>query len=138
MDLATVDTSFPIIKEGHYQCKVDKAEIVKTQKTQARMIKVELSTITPVMSRKGEQLGAGQKVFDQMMAEPTGKATWEQVIRSLGAIVQSAKLQGAKAANLDQWVPQLNGRIVQVNLGYEPAKDGYREKHVVLEYEKVA
>lgn len=135
MDLSTVKTDFPLLADGYYEVSIKKAEVV-TSKKGGEMVKIELQTIGPSLSRTGEQLAPGSVLFDQMMLAPSGKGTWEMVMRNVGALVQSLGLTGVNMGNIKTQIPTLQGRTLRIQVGYEPAKDGYREKNVVAKYVK--
>lgn len=140
-DLGSVDTSMPLVENGVYELRVDKVEIKETSRKDGRFISLDMVTTAPSKGRKGEDLGPGVHIFDNVMCNPTGKGTWDMVKRNLGALVQAGAVQGATIGNIDSWVPQLTGRVLKVRVGYEPAgvdRNGkaFREKNTAELYIK--
>jgi hypothetical protein len=145
MDLATVDTSMPLLKDNEfYSFAIDKAELKPTNDKKAAYLSLDCKTTMPAMSIKGEQLGAGIHVFGNLMISPSGKSTWEIVGRNLGEFVQSIQggLPGAKLTNVKEWVQVLPGRTFVAKVGYAPAgidKNGkaFKEKNEFILFRKV-
>jgi hypothetical protein len=137
MDLGTVDTSMPLLKDDNYQFQIVKAELKPTTDNTGRYISIDAKTTMPATSVKGEPLGAGVHVFANVMINPTGKSNWEIVQRGVASLVQSIEggVPGAKLSNVDQWVPGLVGRLFKAKTGYVPAgvKNGksFREKNEI-------
>lgn len=145
MDLSTVDTSMPLLKDNEiYQFKIDKAEIKPTNDSKGRYISLDMVTTMPAKGIKNEDFGPGIHVFDNQNVIPTGKATWDMIKRNVAALIQAIEggIQGATLGNVDQWVSQLNGRTLRAKIGFVPEgiskKDGkaYRAKNEVLLYIK--
>jgi hypothetical protein len=145
MDLASVDTSLPLLKDGeYYHFVIEKAELKKTNDGKGRFISIDMKTTMPASDIKGQPLGPGVHVFDNQNVVPTGKATWDMIQRNVGAFVQSIEggVPGARLSTVDQWVPTLPGRTLKAKIGYVPEgvskKDGkaYKAKNEVLLYVK--
>lgn len=142
IDLASVDTSMPLLVETIYDLRIDTAEIKKTNDGKGEIVNLVLVTTAPATSKVGEPLNPGVKVFDRAMTTPVGKATWAMVTQNLGAITQAAKLPPgvARLNNIPEWVPQLVGRTVRCKVGYEPegSKNGksYKAKNTIAAYLK--
>lgn len=140
MDLSTIDLSLPLIADGIYDVRVEKAEMKQTSAGHP-MIALELVTTAPATSIKGEPLNAGVRIFDNINTVATGKATMEMVQRNVAGLVQAAKLTGATMPTIPQWAPQLVGRILRVKVGYQPegiSKTGkpFKAKNVIAAYLK--
>lgn len=141
MDFNTVDTSRKLLAKGHYEMIVQKAELQQA-KSGGRLIYIELKSNAPAMSSTGDQLEAGQVVFDRIMCQPTGKSTPQIVAQSIGRLVQAIPggVPGASGTNFDQWVPTLAGKVVKAAIDVEPegSKDGksFPAKNVVGYYHK--
>lgn len=144
LDLASVDTSLPLIADGIYDFRVEKAEIKETNAKDGKYINLDLVTVAPSKSVKGEDLGPGVHVFDSVMMNPTGKGTWEMVNRNLAMLVQAAAFPPgtARRDNIPEWAQQLTGRTLRISIGFVPAgisqKNGkpYRAKNEVVLYIK--
>lgn len=144
VDLSSVDTSFPLLVDGIYDLRCDKAEIKDTADHKGRLAELQLVTVAPATGRKGEALEPGAtRIFERIMLAPTGKATWDMVLRNMGSVVQA--VQGGMPMRCtpqtaDQWVPMLQGRTFRCRVGYEPAgtKNGksFNEKNVVTQWVK--
>lgn len=142
-DLATVDTSMPLLADGTYDMKVEKAEIKPTSKG-GSMIHLELSTTQPATGRTGQTLNAGVRVFTNVNTVPSGKATWDQVKQSLGQLVQAAAFPPgvAKLDNVPVWTPMLIGKVLPTKVIFRPARvDGasgkqYKESNEVAYFLK--
>lgn len=144
MDLNTVDVSLPLLQANEfYDLRIEKAEIKPTA-AGGEMIHLDHVTINPARSNKGEPLGAGIHVFNNVNTKPTGKATWDMVKRGMAELVQS--VQGgigttATLANVPSWVPLLQGKVVRAKVGHEPegvSKTGkaFKAKNTILFYQK--
>lgn len=123
VDLATVDTSMPLLKDNEfYQFSIDKAELKPTKDGKAAFLSLDCKTMMPAMSIKGEQLGAGIHVFGNIMVSPSGKSTWDMVQRNLGEFVQSIQggMPGARLSNVKEWYPTLPGRSFIAKVGFAP------------------
>lgn len=138
MDLTTVKTDFPLLADGHYDLVIKKSEVATSSKG-GKMWKLELKTITPALSRTGEQIAPGSTVFDQAMLEATGNSTNEIVQRGVGAVLQAILPPGSgiNFGNIQQNIPTFTGKTLRAQIGYEPAQKGYREKNVVAKYVKL-
>ena len=142
----------PLLADGVYDLRIDKAEVKPTAAPGGKLVHLDLVTTDPSTSRTGQPLGAGIHAFDNVNTVPTGKASWEMVLRNVGALVQAAGLTPADLAvagpnaqaqstNADAWAPLLQGRVVRASIGYEPAgvsKAGksFKEKNVIRYYTK--
>src|SRR5438445_12493908 len=89
LDLATVDVSLPLLKDNElYDLRIEKAEIKQTAAGQD-MIHLDMVTTNGAKSMKGDDLGAGIHVFDNLMTVKTGKSTDEMVVRNVASLVQA-------------------------------------------------
>src|SRR6266478_10244932 len=114
VDLATIDTSMPLVKDGiFYDLLIEKAEVKPTAAPGGKFIALDMKTTQPAKSMKDEDLGAGVHIFDNVNIVPTGKATWDMIARNAGALVQSAGITGVTLKTLEAAVPQLNGKLVR-------------------------
>lgn len=121
MDLTTMDTSLPVLAADKYILRIHKAELSKTNDGQTPVLKLELKTVNPGKSAKGDAVGAGLTVFDTIMLAPRGKSDWNMVNRSVAELVQSAKLTGAiRMDNVQEWHKQLEGRQVTAMVEFVP------------------
>jgi len=140
MDLNSVDLSLPLVADGIYDLRIEKAEIKPTSSGGA-MISLDFVTTAPCTSQKGEPLGAGIHIFDNVNTVPTGKATMDMVVRNVAALVQAAKIQGATMQNVPTWVPQLTGRVLRAKVSFQPegvskAGKAFKAKNVIASYVK--
>jgi hypothetical protein len=123
MDLGSVPTDFPLIAAGGPYDFIIKNTEIKPNSAGNKMLVLLLESVNPVpAANTGEQLAAGQKVFEQINLVATGKATNEMIVRNIGALVQSAKLSGVTLGNIDNWHPSLQGRIVRCNIKVQPQR----------------
>ncbi len=140
LDLSSVDTGFSLLAPAFYDVVIDKVEIKKTNDGKADMISLGYKTLQPAKSNKDEQLGAGIYVFDNIMLSPTGKATWDQIVKNVGALVQAVPLPaGTKLPDAPVWVPTLQGRTIRIQVAVAPAGisaagKSYKEKNEVTGY----
>lgn len=143
MSFSELPTKFQLVTNGMYELRIDKAEVKVTAKG-GKMIHLELSTVAPATSRLSEPLAPGVKLFHNQNITPSGKATWDIILKGpsgLGALFQSALgKDGAKAINLQNvetvGVPMLTGRVLTASVGWEdkgisPAGKPYPEKNVI-------
>lgn len=141
-DLTSIDTSRRILNPDRMNLKVDKAEISATNDNQGRYIKLTLVTTDSRKDMKNNEVEPGLMLFDQIMLNPTGKATWDMVNRRLGELVQAARMTGEiRPGNADVWFKQLEGRVLISQVDFEPegvGKDGkrYDAKNVIGRYLK--
>lgn len=142
VNFASIDTSFQLLADGVYDFTVIKSELKPTQKG-GKMIHLEMGTQQPAPSRSNpnEMLNPGVRVFHNQNTMPTGKATWDIVLKGpsgLAALFQSAGLQNeVNMQNLESFgVAALNGRKVTASIGFEKAGQTvngktFREKNVI-------
>lgn len=148
-DLNMMDTSLPLLKGGKlYDLKIAKVEIVKTVKTGADMLKLEMknteSEETYPKDGNTETVAVGGcTVFDQVMLAPTGKATIQMVTQGVAELLQSldTKLDSPKLSNVQQWYKQLEGKIARARVEYKGTETGadgkvYKPKNDVAYYAK--
>lgn len=148
LDLGTVDTSRPQIKDQTVaDFRVDKFEIKPTE-AGGKMLAVECKTLGPTKSQKDADLGPGITVFHNLNLVPTGKATWDMVAQNLGEFVQAiglppgtAKIQNG-VVNVEQWAPMTIGvpfraKVAYVGEGVNP-KNGkaFKSKNEFLTFYK--
>lgn len=120
LDLSSIDTSLPLLAAGIYDLQIAKVE-PKTTKSNSPMLALDLVTTGPAESQEGTQLGAGIHVFSNLNLAPSGKATWEIVLRNIAAVTQAAGIQtnyGEFAANA---AGLLQGKTVRCRVGITPA-----------------
>lgn len=142
-DLSNIPTTMPLVNPDNYQLKIEKAEVTKA-KSGAAMLKLEHSTVGPAKAMgTGETLGPGVRVFDQIMLEPTGKATIDMVKRSVASLLQAVPGIPIKSiAALRNTPAVLNGKLIKAKVEYEAAgksADGtksYPAKNVIGMYIK--
>ena len=119
LDLNSIDTSMPLLAAGIYDMVVAKVE-QKSTKLGAPMLAIDLTTTGPGVSQDGNQLGAGVHVFTNINMQPTGKSTWEIVLKNIAAVTQGlgvATTYGELTAN-----PQmLQGKTARVKLSVAPS-----------------
>lgn len=148
-DLASVDTSFPLIASGtKVQVRIEEAKVLDNA---SKSLSLKMVTLAPTKSSKGDQLEPGVGLFERSNCVPTGKATPDMIVRGIGAIVQcfslgSLKNYGGKpieqCANVAQWATLLQGRTGIVDIGIEPTSTNaatgksYPEKNVVTKWNK--
>lgn len=143
-DLMSLDTSMPLVDPGIYDLKVEKVEIKLTEKDSAPMLKLELSTTAPAKGTKGETLAAGVRVFDNIMLQPTGKATADMVARRVAMLLQAAVIPGLGSVPAVKANPNLlQGAVLRCKVGYERAGTSntgksFPEKNVIDLYVKKA
>lgn len=122
MDLSTIDTSMPLLAPDTYELRIVKVELTKTKDEKTPMLKVELKSTQPGRSVKGDSVGAGVVIFDQLMLAPRGKSTVEMVARQVAGLVQAVGgINGARLDNASEWHKQLEGQIVRAKVEYTAA-----------------
>lgn len=138
VDLSSVETAFPLLGGPQkVHLKVEKAELVSgTKNPNAKMLSLELSTTEPANGVNGDPLPPGTRVFHRENYVPVGKLTTDQIVRGIGAIVQSAGLTGVRLSDIDNWYKQLEGKVLYCNIVLEPPKDGYKARNSVDEFIK--
>ena len=140
LDLNSIDTSMPLLAPGIYDLQFAKVE-PKTTKSGAAMFSLDLVTMEPAQSQDGGQLGAGIHVFSNMNLAPSGKATWEIVLRNIAQVIQSAGLK-ATYGELVANPSLLQGKTARVKVKCVPAgeRDGksYRAKNEIETWMKVS
>ena len=120
LDLNTVDTSFPLIMNGELVgISIDKVENVLTAK-QSNMLKLTLKTTTSTKSIKNEVLNPGLTLFHNINLEPTGKGTWEMVVRNIASVTQPTGWQGNLQAFLNGGFMTLQGARCNAKVSYVP------------------
>ncbi len=141
LDLSSIDVSMPLLAAGIYDLQFAKVE-PKTTKAGAAMLSLDLVTTSPAQSQDGAQLGAGIHVFSNINLAPSGKATWEIVVKNIAAVTQAAGLvtnYGDFAANAPA---MLTGKIARCKVDVTPAvsKDGktYKAKNEIEVWMKAA
>jgi hypothetical protein len=152
-DLGSIDTSFHCLsdREPYYDFKVSKAELAQN-KSGGQMVKFDYETIAPSTSIEGKPLGPGIHCFDNLNLAPSGKATWEIVLRNAATIVKAFGMVKEKGFNWSQygatpqdqmrsanlWLPQTLGKVFRAKVGYEPAgvRDGkpQRARNIIVAY----
>jgi hypothetical protein len=86
IDLATVDTNFPVVAGPvMLDLLVSKSEVMTND---AQTWKLELTTTGPTQSTKGDTLNAGIKIFHTANLAATGKATPDMVAKRAGELIQ--------------------------------------------------
>jgi hypothetical protein len=142
LDLNTIDTSMPMLADGIYDLSIA-AVTSKMTKANAPMFNLDLVTTSPSQSLDGNTLGAGVHVFHNLNLQPSGKATWDMVLRNIATVTQAcgvATTYGEFAAN---GPALLQGHVARVKVGNVPAgvdKNGkaFRAKNEIVSWMKVA
>lgn len=121
MDLASVDTSYPLVEGGVYDVRVVSSDIVPMRDaSKGRNWKLVVATTSPVREAgKPTTIEAGHQITTQAALNPTGKAKMQMVVQNVARIVQSAKLTGANMATIDQWHKTIEGRVCRVRVEVE-------------------
>jgi hypothetical protein len=135
LDLGTVKTDLPLLSQGIYDLIINKVEQKQSHAGQP-MLSLELRTTGPAQAQDGSQLGIGIPMFENLNMAPSGKATWDMVVRNVAAVTQCVGLTtnwGEFSANA---VALLQGQTGRVKVGIAPAgvdKNGkaYKAKNVV-------
>jgi len=120
IDLNSVDTSMPLIADGQLvDFTLVKVEKVKT-KAGGDMLSIQHKSITPTKAADGKDLFPGVLVFGNLNLAPSGKGTWDMVVRNIAAITQAAGITGTLAEFLNGGWQQLQGKTVRGKVHYVP------------------
>lgn len=130
LDLSAVDLAPKLLADGQILTfEILSAEIRPTKAGDGEYIHLKLVTAGPetALSQDGKPLPPGAvTVFDMVMLQPTGRSSWDMVIRRLAQLVKSAQLPPGTAriingrVNAQEWVPMLVGRKVRARVRYQP------------------
>lgn len=141
-DLTSLDTSRKILAPDRMNLQIKKAEIKSTAANDGRFISLELVTLDAKPDIAGATISPGHMIFDQVMVNPTGAATWDMVLERMARLVQATRLNPPiDPKTPDLWLKQLEGKTVIAQIDYEPegvGKNGkrYDAKNVVGKYLK--
>jgi hypothetical protein len=139
LDLNSIDTSMPLLADGIYDLLVAGV----TQKATAAgqpMLNLDLVTTAPAQAQDGAQLGAGIHVFHNLNLQPSGKSTWEIVMRNVAEVVQGLGIHctyGELVAN-----PQLlmgktaRTKVVAVPAGVSKTGKAFKAKNEISNWMK--
>lgn len=121
LDLNSVDTSMPLINGGEIvDFIVAKVEKKKTADGKADFLALDLKSTSVAKGLKGDDLQPGVHVYDNVMLAPTGKATWDMVVKNIASVTQGAGI----ATNLNDFLnggfSSLQGASVRAKVGYTP------------------
>lgn len=138
VDLSGVSTAFPLLSGPQkLHLKVEKAELVTgTKNPDAKMLSLEMSTTEEATGVNGDPIAIGARVFHRENYVPVGKLKNDQIIRGMGAIVQSAALTNVRLSDIEMWYKSLEGKVLYCNVVLEPPKDGYKARNSVDEFIK--
>src|ERR1700679_4010636 len=118
-DLATVDTSFPVIKKGLYDLKIVETEV---KENESKTLMLTYEPLEPTVSDKGENLEAGTRVFDNINLAVTGKAKVSFIKQNVAAFVQALEAPaGWTIRRLMTSNPELKGCIIKARVNIQPA-----------------
>jgi hypothetical protein len=127
MDLATVETSRPLIIAGLYDLTIKDAVIEPSGKTPPiPLLKLTLTTTSSTQSDKGESVDPGLELYHNCSLQPSGKATVKMIAQNVASIVQAVGLTGVTLGTVADWHKQLCGRLVRcrVTIRAEQTRDG--------------
>lgn len=135
MDLNSIKTDFPLLAPGIYDLQIAKVE-AKTSKANSPMLHLELRTTAAGVAQDGTQLGPGTVIFDNLNLAPSGKSTWEIVLRNVASVTQACGIATTWGDFQGNAVALLTGKIPRCKVGIEPAgtdKNGksFKAKNVV-------
>ena len=121
LDLNSVDTSMPLINNGEIvDFVIVKVEKKPTKDGKASMLSIDHKSTSVAKGLKNEDLQPGVHVFNNIMLAPTGKATWDMVVKNIAALTQAAGI----ATNLNDFLnggySALQGGAVRAKVGYTP------------------
>ena len=141
LDLNSIDTSMPLLAEGIYDLQV----ATVTQKTTAAnlpMLSLDLVTTAPAQAQDGAQLGAGVHVFHNLNIQPSGKATWEMVLKNIAQVTQSvgiATTYGELVANPNMLLGKVaRCKVVCVPAGVSKTGKAFKAKNEISTFMKAA
>jgi hypothetical protein len=142
LDLNTVDTSMPLIAQGSLaDFNIVKVEAKKTA-AGGSMLSLDSVTTSPTKAEDGHDLGPGIHVFHNLNLAPSGKATWDMVIRNIAAVTQAAGVTTTYGDLVANPVATLQGKQFRAKLNIAPAgtdRNGksYRAKNEFAVFMKV-
>ena len=120
MDLNSIDTSMPLLAASIYDLQIQKVEQKQTKLGQP-MFNIDLVTTSPAASQDGQQLGAGIHVFHNLNLQPSGKATWDIVLRNIAAVTQAVGFSGTYGEFAANGPALLTGKTARVRVAIAPA-----------------
>ena len=140
LDLNSVKTDMPLLAPGIYDLQIT-VVTPKQSKAGSPMLAVELRTTAPAQAQDGSQLGAGIPVFENLNLAPSGKGTWDMVLRNVASVTQACGLNTSWGEFTANAAALLQGQTVRVKLDIEPAgtdKTGksFRAKNVIAVWMK--
>ena len=104
LDLNTLDTSMPLIAEGSIvDLRIEKVEKKDTSAPGVQMLALDTKTTGPSKAQDGADLGEGIHVFHNLVLAPSGKSTWEIVLRNIAALTQACGLTLPGTTANEQW-----------------------------------
>jgi hypothetical protein len=118
-DLGSVDTSFPLLKEGLYDMAIESCDIVDNKEKTGKNIKIVLRTTADAQSVKGEPLNAGMKLTTYIGLTETEKYGKEAIARNAAGFVQATRF--SKLGPIEQFKDE----VVRVKVSIRPAKGQY-------------
>jgi hypothetical protein len=119
LDLNSVDTSMPLIHDNEVvDFRIDKIEKKKTKDGKADMLAITHKSLSPTRGVKDETLQPGVMVFNNVVLAPTGKATWDMVLRNIAALTQAAGCQMSLGDFINGGFMTLQGATVRAKVAY--------------------
>lgn len=117
-DLSSIDTSFPIVKEGIYDLELMTVEEVSTKDQQGSMVKIKFALTEDAQGVSGDVVNKGYPIFHQIVVTPKGGLTMEMVKKSLASVLQPMGMKSLR----DLLTAGKQGKIVRVKLVVQPER----------------
>ena len=99
LDLANVDTSFPVLRHGLYELVVKEASVEKTAAGDGEMLVLQLATTQPAKDVKGNTLNPGTILFHRVGLKPTDKYDYLAIVKNVARVTQAMKPQVSMKAD---------------------------------------
>lgn len=126
-DLGKLDTSFTVIQGGIFDLVIKENTVAPNSANDGDLWTVQLSTTTPTISIKGEQVAPGHTLFHRISLKVTEKRTKEMIGKSAARFLQAVKpaVSGIKVADLFNGEIKtkckiLNGHMVRAKVDAMP------------------
>src|SRR2546421_10633646 len=100
LDLASVDTSFPVLRPGLYELVVKEASVEKTAAGDGEMLVLQLATTQPAKDVKGNTLNPGTILFHRVGLKLTDKYDHMAIVKNVARFTQALKPQVSMKADV--------------------------------------
>jgi hypothetical protein len=109
-DLATLDTSRPVLVAGLKDLKLEAIELADNNDKDGKLLKYRVSTTAPDMRTNGEAIPSAS-LFGQISIKATPKFSAKEVERHVGEFCQCFRLAPGLVAPADVWTNELATKL---------------------------